>query len=42
MCMLACMGTMCIPGTCGGQKKVSGSSEPELQTVVSHYMGAGN
>ena len=37
-----CLRTMCVPGACGGQKRVSDPLELELQKVVSHRVGAGN
>lgn len=32
--------TMCMPGTFRGQGRASDTLEVELQTVVSHHMGA--
>lgn len=38
----ACMGTTCVSGALGGQKKALGPLELELRMFVSHQVGAGN
>lgn len=35
LCAYLC--TMCVPGTCRGQKRTSDSPRLELQAVVSHH-----
>lgn len=41
-CLHVDMCTMCVPGACGGQRKVLDPPELELQVVVSHDIGAGD
>lgn len=40
--MHACMHTVCIPGTCGGQERALDSLALELDVVRSHHVGVGN
>lgn len=42
MCVCTCMCPICVPGACGGQRRVVASMEPELRMVGSHQVGAGN
>ena len=37
-----CVCTVSMPGVCRGQKKALNPLEMELQTVIGHYVGAGN
>ena len=37
-----CLCTTCVPGDCGGQKKVLGFLELELKMAVNCHVGAGN
>lgn len=37
-----CWWTTCVPSVCGGQRSNRISQELELQTVMSHHMGAGS
>lgn len=41
-CLNVCLCIVCMPGSFGGQKRVFYSLEPELQTIVSHWVGAEN
>lgn len=41
-CLYVCLCTVCMPGSFGGQKRVFCSLELELETVVSHWVGAEN
>lgn len=34
-----CESVLCMPGACGGQKRVSGPRELELDMVVNHHVG---
>lgn len=36
------MGTICVPGALGGQKRVLDALELELPVVGSHHVGVGN
>lgn len=40
VCLHMCLYTICMFGACGGQKRVSGPVELELEKVVSHHMDA--
>lgn len=46
MCIYECLHahvyTMCMPGPCGSQKRMSDPLGLELKAVVSHYVGPGN
>lgn len=41
-CLHGCLCTRCVPSSQRGQKKVLDLLGPELQTVVSHHVNAGN
>lgn len=41
-CLLGCLYTTCMLGAQGDQKSALGPLVPELQTVISHYVDAGN
>ena len=41
-CLYECVGTMCVPGACGGRRRAMGLLELELRVVVSLHVGAGN
>lgn len=41
-CLHVCLRSTCVPGICRGEKRAVELLGWELQTVVSHHMGAGN
>lgn len=41
-CLCVCLYTMCIPGTCRGQKRMLKSLKLELQTFVCSHIVSGN
>lgn len=40
--LCVCVLPACVPGVCGGQKRVSSSLELELRMVLNHHVGAWN
>lgn len=41
-CLEVNLCTVCMPSNHGGQKKISGTLELELQMVLTNYVGDGN
>lgn len=41
-CLHVYLCNICVPGTHKGQQKASDLLELELQTIMSHYVGAGS